>query len=286
MRGGAPASRETDLCRPGTLVERVHAILLSGGSAFGLSAASGAVRYLWERGIGFPTPVTPVPIVPAACIFDLGLGEIDWPDETMGYEACAASSPDPPQEGCVGAGTGAAVGMLFGLDNATKSGVGTASTQIGATIVGALVVVNAFGDVVLPNTGEIIAGARRPGGAGYANTVAEMLSGQAHADDAALNTTIAVIATNAPLTSAEANRVALAAHDALSIVIRPVHTILDGDTIFTLATGTLDVGKAPPPAVLQVAVVHTLQRAILRAVARATPLGGLPAAILPPDFKV
>ncbi len=263
------------------LVQRVHAVMLAGGSAFGLAAASGAMRYLWERGIGFPTGITPVPIVPAAAIFDLGFGEIDWPDEAMGYDACEAASSQAPVQGCAGAGLGASVGKILGNRWATKSGVGTASIRVAGVVVGALVVLNAFGDVVLPRSGEIVAGARRPEDGSFVDTASFLRSGRQPTSPRRENTTLAVVATDASLTSEEANRLAAIAHDALAITIRPVHTAVDGDLVFTLATGDVPGKDSPGGLVLHSAAISVLCRAILRAVAFATPLGGLPAGTVP-----
>ena len=172
VRGAAPGTRETDLCRPGTLVERAHAVVLCGGSAFGLEAASGVARNLAGEGIGYDAGGIRVPIVPAAVIFDLAIGEVAWPDVEAGRRAAAAASGDPPAQGCAGAGTGATVGKVLGMARATKSGIGTASADAGSAVVGAIVVVNAGGDVVDPAGGGIVAGTRRPDGDGYADSVA------------------------------------------------------------------------------------------------------------------
>ncbi|MFH1183423.1 MAG: P1 family peptidase [Chloroflexota bacterium] len=284
VRGGAPGTRETDLLDPTTLVQRVHAVLLSGGSAFGLDAASGVMRYLSERKIGFKTAAAAIPIVPAAIIFDLNLGsKLVRPDAVMGYDACLAASSARPREGNIGAGTGASVGKLFGTALGMKSGLGTASIKIGAMVVGALVVVNSFGDVVDPATGVLIAGLRsgrlgplRIGGSGYlADTLIAMrsLAGRTALGLAQhANTAIGVVATNVGLNKAEATRVAQMAHDGLARAIRPVHTMLDGDTIFALSTGrargdVTAVGAFAAEAVTQ---------AVLRAVRLAVSAGGLP----------
>jgi L-aminopeptidase/D-esterase-like protein len=242
QRGGAPGTRETDLLRPMHLVKRVHAILLSGGSAFGLQAADGVVRWLEERGIGFDTRVAKVPIVPAAILFDLDMGRADIrPDAVMGYAACDAAVDGPVPEGSVGAGTGCRAGMIFGPARATKSGVGTASADLGGgLVVGAIVAVNAFGDVVDPSTGNILAGARALRGEGFANTMLTMksLAGKASLKVARQgHTVIGAVATNARLSKEEANKVAQMAHDGLARAVRPAHTMYDGDTLFSLATG-------------------------------------------------
>jgi L-aminopeptidase/D-esterase-like protein len=224
------------------LVQRVHAVLLAGGSAFGLEAAGGVVRWLEERGVGFDTRVAKVPIVPAAILFDLDMGRADIrPDAAMGYAACEAAVGGPVAEGSVGAGTGSRTGMIFGPGRATKSGVGTASAELGGgLVVGAIVVVNAFGDVVHPRTGDILAGARALRGDGFANTLATMrrLSGKTALKVAGRShTVIGAVATNARLSKEEANKVAQMAHDGLARAVRPAHTMFDGDTLFALATG-------------------------------------------------
>jgi L-aminopeptidase/D-esterase-like protein len=242
QRGGAPGTRETDLLRPMHLVNRVHAILLAGGSAFGLQAAVGVVRWLEERGIGFDTRVAKVPIVPAAILFDLDMGRADIrPDAAMGYAACEAAVGGPVTEGSVGAGTGCRIGMIFGPARASKSGVGTASADLGGSlVVGAIMAVNVFGDVVDPRTGDILAGARRLKGEGFADTLATMksLAGKTSLRVAGRgHTAIGVVATNARLSKEETNKVAQMAHDGLARAVRPAHTMFDGDTLFALATG-------------------------------------------------
>jgi L-aminopeptidase/D-esterase-like protein len=290
QRGGAPGTRETDLLRPMHMVEHVHAVLLSGGSAFGLDAATGVMRYLEERGVGFDTrvPRVPrVPIVPAAIIFDLAIGRADVrPDAEMGYQACLHASDEPPAEGNAGAGMGATVGGIFGLGQAMKSGIGTASIQIGrGVVVGAIVAVNALGDVVDPATGEIVAGARSPslgpfrvGAPGvFADTLQVMktLIGRTVFGFATRGqTAIGAVATNARLTKEETNKVAQMAHDGLARTIRPAHTMLDGDTIFALATG----GRRADVSIVGAFAAEVVAEAILRAVRAAQPAGGLPAA--------
>lgn len=285
VRGSAPGTRETDLLDPVNLVEKVHAIVLSGGSAFGLDAASGVMKYLEEQKIGFNTGAAKVPIVPAAILFDLNLGRADVrPDAAMGYLAAASASSSAPAEGNVGAGTGASVGKMFGASLATKSGVGSASVAIGGgVIVGALVAVNAWGDVVNPQTGEIVAGLRsgrvgplRVGGKDYfADTLAMMKKplGRALLGLATrVNTVIGVVATNARLTKAQATKVAQMAQDGIARTIRPAHTMLDGDVVFALSTGTR---KADVTTVGAFAA-EAMAEAILRAVRMAKPAGGLP----------
>ncbi len=285
VRGSAPGTRETDLLQPINLVQKVHAILLAGGSAFGLDAATGVMRYLEERKIGFNTGIAKVPIVPAAILFDLGLGRADVrPDAAMGYRACLAASSRAPAEGNVGAGTGASVGKLFGLTLAMKSGLGSASLDLGGGIVvGALAAVNAFGDIVDPATGKILAGLRsgrigpvRVGGRqGFADTTQMMrtYAGRSAMKIAArANTVIGVVATNAALTKSEATKVAQMAQDGLARAVRPAHTMLDGDTVFALSTGR----KRADVTTLGVFAAEALTQAILRAVLRAAPAGGLP----------
>jgi L-aminopeptidase/D-esterase-like protein len=287
QRGGAPGTRETDLLKPVNAVEKVHAVLLAGGSAFGLDAASGVMRYLEERKIGFDTGVARVPIVPAAILYDLAIGRADVrPDAEMGYRACASASADAPAEGNTGAGTGATVGKIFGMAGAMKSGLGTASMEIGGgIIVGAIVAVNAFGDVIDPQTGKILAGARSTkigpvqfGSADYfADTLAVMktLAGRAILKLAmSRNTVIGVVATNAKFTKTEATKMAQMAQDGLGRAIRPAHTMLDGDTIFAVATGQ----KKADVTIVGAFAAEVLAQAIIRAVKTAKPAGGLPAA--------
>ena len=286
QRGGAPGTRETDLLRPMHLVDRVHAVMLSGGSAFGLSAASGAMSYLEKHGIGFDTRYARVPIVPSAILYDLGIGDASVrPDSAMGYRACLDASSEPPAEGNVGAGTGATVGKILGPGQAMKSGIGTASLEIGAgVIVGAIFAVNAFGDVVDPSTGAILAGAQaaelgplRLGSPGYfADTLRVMTTmvGRTTLGFATRqHTVIGVVATNARLDKAGTNKMAQMAHDGLARTIRPAHTMLDGDTIFALATGK----RRANPTIVGAFAAEVTAQAIVRAVQTAAPAGGLPA---------
>ncbi len=238
VRGLAPATRETDLLGPGHLVERVHAILLTGGSAFGLDAAGGVMRYLEEKNIGLDVRVARVPIVPAAAIFDLGVGSARVrPDAESGYRACRAAARGAVAEKNVGAGTGASVGHVLGPKFASKGGLGTASQRIGhGIVVAALVVVNAFGDVVDPRTGAILAGAIKPGG-GWLDSTTAVKSGRVQTAPARAHTTIGVVATNAALSKEQVNVVAMMAHDGYARAIRPAHTLFDGDAVFVLSTG-------------------------------------------------
>ncbi len=265
VRGGAPGTRETDLLRPGHLVERVHAILLSGGSAFGLDAAGGVMRWLEENGIGLDVGVAHVPIVPGAVIFDLGVGDPSVrPDAQMGYDACAKASTANARQGAVGAGCGATVGKLLGPAYAMDSGLGTAGVRLpGGVMVGALMVVNALGDVIDPAEQTVIAGTKSPEGRGFADSTALIKAAPPKAM-AGTNTTIGVVATNARLTGAQVNRLASAAHNGLALTIRPCHTMLDGDTVFALSAGTVETEFN---AVMQAAVEATAM-AVQNAVAR------------------
>ena len=255
VRGAAPGTRETDLLSPDNTVQVAHAVLLSGGSAFGLAAADGVMQRLKERGLGVPAGPALVPIVPGAVLFDLGYGDADaYPDATSGRAAAlAAEAGDPCGNGPVGAGTGATAGKLLG--SPTPTGLGTASLRLpGGSTVGAVVAVNAVGDVV-DSDGSVLAG---PG------TVEHLLTHGAPAPPVAgTNTTIALVATDAPLTKTRAHRLAVVAHDAYAQAIRPVHTPYDGDTVFAVSTGS---GEPVDDLVLQTAAVEVLASAIRNAV--------------------
>jgi L-aminopeptidase/D-esterase-like protein len=275
VRGWASGTRELDVLGSHHLVAQIHGILLAGGSAFGLDAAAGVMRYLEERGIGFDVGMTKVPIVPGAILFDLGIGDSrSRPDAAMGYRACQAARADGVEEGSVGVGTGATVGKLFGVRHAMKGGVGSASMELaGGLRVGALAAVNAFGDIRDPTTGAILAGARDPDTGELADTVAQMKQGRLRRAFHVQSTTLAVIATNARLNKAEAILVARMGQGGLTRTISPVHTTFDGDVVFTLATGQVEgdvnlVGQVG---------AEVLGEAVLRAVKTATSLGGLPA---------
>lgn len=285
QRGGAPGTRETDPLRPMHLVQKVHAIVLSGGSAFGLDSATGVVRYLEEKGIGFDVRVAKVPIVPAAILFDLGIGRSDVrPDAAMGYQACLNASTDRPQEGNAGAGMGATVGKILGMSGAMKSGIGTASIDLGGSaIVGAIVAVNPFGDVMDPASGEILAGARptKVGpiqigvGEDFADTLKVMgsMAGKTILRFASRgNTVIGVVATNAHLTKEEANKVAQMAHDGIARAVRPAHTMLDGDTLFAVSTG----GKKVDVNMVGAYAAEVVAQSIINAVQAADSVDGLP----------
>jgi L-aminopeptidase/D-esterase-like protein len=272
VRGAAPGTRETDLLQPSNLVERVHAITLSGGSAWGLDAASGVMQWLEEHGIGLPVGFGLVPIVPAAVLFDLPVGDHRIrPDARAGYEACAAASSAAPQEGNVGAGAGALVGKAFGIAHAMKGGIGTASLRVGGVTVGAIVACNAVGDVVDPNSGMVIAGARSSDGQRLRDTRAALLAGEPMTPVlAGTNTTIGVIATDAVLSKPQAQRLAQVAHDGLARTINPVHTMLDGDTLFALATG--QSGQTASMMLLATLAAEVTARAVVRAIAAAQSL--------------
>ncbi len=272
VRGAAPGTRETDLLAPTNTVQTVHAVLLSGGSAFGLDAATGVMRWLDERGIGLPVGRARVPIVPAAVLFDLAVGDAAIrPDAAAGYAACEAAGGQSPAEGCVGAGTGAVVGKVFGMDFAMKGGIGTASVRVGGVTVGALVACNALGDVVDPATGSVLAGARTPDGRALRDTRRALLAGEPPVPLlAGTNTTIGVIATDAALTKAEATRLAQAGHDGLARAINPVHTVSDGDTLFALATGR--AAAHPGMLALSVMAAEAVAIATVRAVLAAQTL--------------
>lgn len=274
VRGAAPGTRETDLLNPVNTVQQIHAILLSGGSAYGLDTATGAMRYLEEHGIGFPVAGGVVPIVPAAILFDLTVGDGKIrPDAAAGYAACKAASSGPVAEGCVGAGAGATVGKLFGPKSMMKSGIGTASVAIGTTgvIVGAIIAVNAVGDVI--ENGRIIAGARSNGA--FLDTMSRLREGRTGPVEPGRNTTIGLVATNAGFDKAQMTKIAQMSHDGLARSINPVHTAMDGDTLFAAATGAV---KSPlDHSVVGAVAAEVVAQAVLRAVKSATSVLGIPA---------
>jgi L-aminopeptidase/D-esterase-like protein len=273
VRGAAPGTRETDLLNPINTVDRVNAIVLAGGSAFGLEAASGAVRWIEEHGRGFDVGVARVPIVPAAILGDAHVR----PDAECGYKAAAAASSGPVVEGSVGAGAGATVGKARGLAHAMKSGIGSAAIRLpDGLVVAAMVAVNAFGDVIDPETGRIIAGARTDDGRTLADVRSLMRSGQIEGMRPGAHTTLAVVATNAQLTKTQAAKVAQMAHDGFARAIVPVHTPVDGDTAFALSTGTL--GRPADVLIVGSLAADATAQAIVRAVRAATGLPNLPAA--------
>ena len=265
VRGGAPGTRETDLLNPINLVQKVHAIVLAGGSAFGLEAATGVMRYLEEKNIGYKMREARVPIVPAAILYDLSLGRASArPDSAMGYLAASRASSAPPTEGNVGAGTGASVGKIRGMKYAMKAGLGTWSVNLDGVIVGALVAVNAVGDVIDPERGIRLAGLRS------GSTLNWMKKGQTRTAVKS-NTVIGVVATNARLSKAQATKVAQMAQDGLAQSIRPAHTMFDGDTIFALATGE----RKADVSIVGAFAAEVMAEAIVRAVKTAKPAGGL-----------
>jgi len=278
VRGSAPGTRETELLSPLNSVEKIHAVLLAGGSAFGLDAAGGVMRWLEEHGVGVLLGPARVPIVPAAILFDLFTGDPSIrPDAQAGYAACAAASRDVPAEGNVGAGAGAVVGKLFGIARAMKGGTGGASVTVNGITVAALVAVNAVGDIIEPGTGRVIAGARSEDGRTMVGVTRAMLRGEAIAPlQPSAATTLVVVGTDAVLTKAEANKLAQMAHDGLARTIDPVHTAADGDTVFALGTGAS--GLSATVTVLGALAAEVTARAVLRAVWAAESLPGLPAA--------
>jgi L-aminopeptidase/D-esterase-like protein len=273
VRGGAPGTRETDLLDPVNLVEKIHAVVLAGGSAFGLDAASGVVQYLEERKIGFDVEVTRVPIVCGAVLFDLTIGDHRVrPDREMGYRACLNMEAGTCAEGNVGAGAGATVGKIRGMERAMKSGLGCHAIQVGQLKIGALVAVNCLGDVIDPETGERLAGLLNEDRTGVADTEAVMI--QSYSEKKALfagNTTIGIIATNAILTKSQATKLASMAHNGYARTMRPAHSMYDGDTIFTMATGHVEADVS----VLGLLAARIMERAVVSAVERARPLLGL-----------
>ncbi len=266
VRGAAPGTRETDLLAPGNLVERVHAIVLAGGSAWGLDAASGVVRWLEQQGVGMVVGPARLPIVPGAVLFDLLLGDASIrPDADSGYRACQAASRQPPAEGNVGAGAGAAVGKIFGIARAMKGGIGTASVTVDGVTVAALIACNAMGDVIDPETAQVIAGARSADGKRLLDSRRALLAGQApQLLIAGTNTTIGVIATDAVITRLQATRLAQLGHDGLARSINPVHTQVDGDTLFALGTGAS--GRNAEMITLGTMAAEVAARAVARAV--------------------
>lgn len=276
VRGSAPGTRETDLLRPMNLVEKVQAILFSGGSAFGLDAAGGVMRYLEERDIGHETMVAKVPIVPAAIIFDLNIGNSKIrPGTEEGYRACLAASNKKVAEGCVGAGTGATVGKILGIDKATKGGLGTASQKIGGgIIVAALVVVNAIGDVIDPRTGKILAGPRHQQNKGFLSTNEILKQAYGKQDSVPANTTLGLVATNAALNKEQVNKVAQMAQDGVARAITPSHTMHDGDVMFALSLGE----KVSDVTIVGSVAAEVVADAIVRAIQQAETIGGVTAA--------
>jgi len=264
VRGGSPGTRETDLLDPQNLVDKIHAVMLSGGSAFGLDAASGAMKYLEEKGIGFDVQITKVPIVCSAVLFDLVVGDYKVrPDLKMGYEACKNATDKECPNGNIGAGTGATVGKFLGMERAMKGGLGSYAVQIGDLKVGAIVAVNALGDIIDPETGEILAGLLDEDGKkiiGTENVMAQQYSEKKNIFSG--NTTIGVVATNGIFTKSEANKLASMAHNGYARTMRPAHSIFDGDTIFTMATGKVEADII----VEGFLAARTMERAVVNAI--------------------
>ncbi len=284
QRGGAPGTRETDAIRPMHLVNRIHAVILSGGSAFGLDAASGVMKYLEEKDIGYKAGEVKVPIVASAILFDLGIGDkLIRPDSQMGYDACKNASKQPPEQGNFGAGTGATVGKIFGMQHAMKAGIGHACIDAGnGVLVGAIVAVNAFGDVINPSNGNIVAGARcfqaGPAKMGcgpvFADTLKTMNSriGRVILGMVSIqNTVIGIVVTNAKLDNVSCNKVAQMAHNGIAKTIQPAHTMLDGDTMFCMATQK----KKADINIIGALSVEAVSQAILNAIRYAEKIGGL-----------
>lgn len=275
VRGGGPGTRETDLLSPVNSAEHIHAICLTGGSAYGLDAAGGVMRALEERGIGYRVRSAIVPLVPAAVIFDLGIGDARRrPDAAMGYDAVAHATSAPPAEGNVGAGCGATVGKVLGLERAMKSGIGNASVRNAhGIVVGAIVVVNAVGSIVDPHGGAILAGPRDESGRPI--DAAGWLRDQGRTLELPLgtNTTIGVVATNASLTKAQATKVAQMAHNGIARTVSPAHTSRDGDTLFAASLGEERV----PTDVVGTLAIEAVMAAVIRGITQARSAGGLPA---------
>lgn len=278
VRGSAPGTRETDLLNPINTVQKVQAILLAGGSAFGLDAATGVMRYLDEHHLGYAVGNIVVPIVPAAILYDLGVGGDPKirPTAESGYKACQAASSGPVLQGNVGAGAGATIGKMFGMKQAMKSGLGSASVRVGDTgiVVGAIVAVNAAGDVIDPKNGKIVAGARTADGSGFMDSMARIREGYSVRADAATNTAIGVVATNVALDKAQVTKVAQMAHDGLARTINPAHTPSDGDTIFAAATG--EIATRANHGAIGALAAEVVAEAVLRAVMSARGIPGLP----------
>lgn len=273
VRGGAPGTRETDLLDPVNLVDKSHAVMLAGGSAFGLDAASGIMAYLEERNIGFDVQVTSVPIVCGAVLFDLLLG--DWqirPDRAMGYLACQNATSRKQPNGNVGAGTGASVGKIRGMDHAVKSGLGTHAIQVGDLKIGAIVAVNCLGDVLDPRTGEVLAACRQDDGT-FGNTEQVMLQSFSRKKNLfSGNTTIGAILTNADLTKSQATKLASMTQNGYARTMRPAHTMFDGDTVFAMSRGTVTADAS----VVGTLATRVMERAIVTAIREARSLCGLP----------
>ncbi len=272
VRGGAPGTRETDLLNPVNLVEKVHGVVLAGGSAFGLDAASGVMEYLEEKGVGFDVQVTKVPIVCGAVLFDLLIG--DWsvrPDRAMGYNACKNANNEAQPMGSIGAGTGATVGKILGMDRAIKGGLGTWAYQEGDIKVGAIVAVNCLGDIIDPSDGSVVAACRTDGGWGNTEEILIRSAGEGK-DLFAGNTTIGAILTNAKLTKAQCSKVASMAQNGYGRTMRPAHTMFDGDTIFAMTSGEIESDVSA----LGAMAARAMEKAVLLAVRETNSLCGVP----------
>ena len=278
QRGGAPGTRETDLLDPGNMVDKVNAVVLSGGSAFGLDAATGTVRWLEEHGMGWDVRIARVPIVPAAILFDLPVGGNPKvrPTADCGYRAAEAATSGPVQEGSIGAGAGATVGKSGGPNRSMKAGLGSYAMRLpNGLVVGAIVAVNAVGDIIDPDTGRVVAGVRNPDGSFADARKLLRAGGPRETPRPGENTTIGLVATNAKLTKADAHRMAIMADDGFARAIFPSHTMGDGDTVFSLATGTW-TGEANITQIGALAA-DVLAQAIVRAATEATGLPNIPA---------
>jgi len=276
VRGGAPGTHGTDTLRPENLIEQLHAVVLAGGSAFGLASVQGVMRYLRQRNCGFQTEYGVVPIVSGAVIFDLGLNKSETlPDADMGYRACENSSMAGAQQGCVGAGTGATVGKLFGLERAMKGGQGFASLiSPNGLKLWALAVVNAFGDIRNHENGQLLAGVRTKDGLRLANTAARLTELEVLRGFSPTNTVLGVVGTNATLSKAELTRVAQMAHDGIARAVVPSHTLYDGDTIFALSTG---FHGGVDTSVVGALAAQLMAQAIVNGVVHAVGVNDLPA---------
>lgn len=272
VRGGSPGTRETDLLDPVNLVDKIHAVVLSGGSAFGLDAASGAMQYLEERNIGFDVSVTKVPIVCSAVLFDLVIGDYKIrPDKNMGYEACVNAELNQCKEGNIGAGTGATVGKILGPEYSMKGGLGCYALQVGDLKVGAVIAVNCLGDVIDPATGKIIAGVLDKDKKNFAGTEKIMINNYSEKKNLfSGNTTIGVVVTNAKFSKSEMNKIASMAHNGYGRSMRPAHSIFDGDTIFTMATGKVEADIN----VVGLLAAKVVEQAVVRAVKNAEGIFG------------
>jgi len=272
VRGGAPGTLETDMLLPENLIEKVHAVLLTGGSAFGLDAASGVNAYLEEQGVGLDVQVARLPIVCGAVIFDLMIGDPKTrPDRDMGYAAAEAAGRKIDLEGCVGAGAGATVGKLLGMETAMKSGTGCYCLEEGDLKVGALAVVNCLGDVIEPKTGNTLAGLLGPDKKSYVGTEKAMVENFLKGSDLLFgNTTIGIIITNADFTKAQAKKISSMAHNGYARAMRPAHSMYDGDTIFSMTTGEV----AADVSVVGLLAARVMERAVVRAATEATSLFG------------